>query len=160
MSGNSPYDRWRAGDEEAVPPAVKRGHELFFGKAACNQCHLGQNFTENLFHNLGVGWDPQKKAFADIGRYAISKRDEDRGAFKTPTLRDVAKHPPYMHDGSVPTLRDVVIHYNIGGTPNPHLSPKIQTLNLAEREIDDLVAVMRALSGQGYMDTRPARFPQ
>lgn len=160
LSGNSPYDRWRKQrDESAVSGAVKQGHELFFGKAQCNQCHLGQNFTDSKFHNLGIGWQPADGSFKDEGRYAVSGKDEDKGAFKTPTLRDVTKHAPYMHDGSLETLRDVVVHYNIGGIPNPHLSPKIQKLNLTEEEIDALVEFMKALDGEGYLDAPPSAFP-
>lgn len=141
MSGNSSWDRWqKKHDEGAVSEEVKKGHELFFGKAACNQCHLGDNLTDNRFHNLGVGWDPKAKKFADLGRFAISKAEEDKGAFKTPTLREVTKHAPYMHDGSLKTLREVVEHYNKGGDPNPHLSPKIQRPKLTEAE---MVAVRR-----------------
>ena len=160
LSGNSPWDRWRNGDDKAVSAAVKKGHDLFFNKGACNQCHLGQNFTDSSFHNLGIGWDPLSKRFADEGRYAVSKKDEDRGAFKTPTLRDVAKHAPFMHDGSLATLRDTVEHYNKGGTPNPWLSPKVKPLNLAADEVDALVKFMEALNGEGYMDRTPKMFPQ
>jgi cytochrome c peroxidase len=161
MSGNSPWDRWRKNrDESAVSSEVKLGHELFFGKAQCNQCHLGQNFTDTKFHNLGVGWDAAIQDFKDEGRYAVTAKPEDRGAFKTPTLRDVTRRAPYMHDGSIKTLREVVEHYNKGGIANPHLSPKIQKLNLSEDEIDALVKFMEALDGEGYMDTAPAAFPQ
>jgi len=161
MSGNSPWDRWRRNrDEQAVSDPVKKGHELFHGKAACNQCHLGQNFTDSLFHNLGVGWNPQTKQFADVGRSAISKKDEDQGAFKTPGLRDLSKRAPYMHDGSVQTLREVVELYNRGGETNPHLSPKIKPLNLTGDEVDALVAFLEALNGEGYEDTAPTAFPQ
>src|SRR5690606_36889571 len=108
MSGNSPVDRWRLGkDESAVTAEAKQGHELFFGTAACNQCHLGHNYTDSLFYNIGVGWDPKKRRFTDPGRGGITHKLEDLGAFNTPTLRDVSKHAPYMHDGSVATLREV-----------------------------------------------------
>ena len=161
MSGNSGWDRWRRNkDEAAVTEQVKQGHELFFGKAACNQCHLGNNFTDSLFHNLGVGYDAKTKTFKDPGRSAISKNPADLGAFKTPTLRDVTKHAPYMHDGSVATLRDVVVLYNKGGNKSPTLDPKIQPLKLTDADIDALVAFMQALDGEGYMDTAPATFPQ
>ncbi|MCC6850169.1 MAG: cytochrome-c peroxidase [Deltaproteobacteria bacterium] len=161
MSGNSPVDKWQVGkDEQAVPPEVKQGWELFFGKAECNQCHLGENFTDSRFHNLGVGWDAQKKEFKDVGRYAISKKDEDRGAFKTPGLREVAKHPPYMHDGSIATLEAVVEHYNKGGNANPHLSTRIRKLDLGKAEVQALVKFMEALSGEGYADTAPTAFPE
>ncbi|MBS1818655.1 MAG: c-type cytochrome [Acidobacteria bacterium] len=161
MSGNSPVDRWRLNkDESAVPDQVKQGYELFFGKAACNQCHLGNNYTDSRFHNLGVGYDPRTKTFKDEGRSAISKDPADLGAFKTPTLRDVAKHAPYMHDGSVATLREVVELYDRGGEKNPNLDPKIKKLNLTPAEVDALVAFMEALSGEGYMDHAPKAFPQ
>ena len=161
MSGNSPWDRWKVGgDEAAVSDEVKGGEALFFGKAECNQCHLGQNLTDNQFHNLGVGWDPERKAFADPGRSAISGKAEDEGAFKTPGLREVSKRAPYMHDGSMATLREVVLHYVKGGNPNPHLSPKIRPLDLTEDEVDALVAFLRALDGEGYQDTAPTAFPE
>ncbi|HEU5218227.1 MAG TPA: cytochrome c peroxidase [Gemmatimonadales bacterium] len=160
VSGNSAWDRWQAGDEAAVSPAVKKGHELFFGKAGCNQCHLGQNFTDNTFHNLGIGWNAKTKTFADEGRSKISKNKADLGAFKTPTLRDVSKHAPYMHDGSIATLREVVEHYNKGGTKNPTLDKKLSVLKLAPDEIDALVEMMKALDGKGYEDTAPKSFPE
>lgn len=161
MSGNSPVDRWRLNkDEGAVSQQVKDGYELFFGKAACNQCHLGNNYTDSLFHNLGVGYNPKTRTFADEGRSVISKNPADLGAFKTPTMRDVAKHAPYMHDGSVATLKEVVELYNRGGEKNPNLDPKIRKLNLSAGEVDALVAFMEALNGEGYMDTAPAAFPQ
>ncbi len=161
MSGNSPWDRWKIGrDETAASDQVKLGDELFFGKAQCNQCHLGQNFTDSTFHNLGIGWTPDTETFADDGRFAVSEDDVDRGAFKTPTVRDVTKHAPYMHDGSIATLREVVEHYVKGGNPNPALDPKIQPLELNDEEIDALVAMMEALDGEGYQDTPPSAFPQ
>jgi cytochrome c peroxidase len=167
MSGNSPWDRWRyAGEADAVSAQVKQGHELFQGKANCAQCHLSNNFTDAQFHNLGVGWIAESKRFKDEGRWLVSKdlggeaRQGDRGAFKTPTLREVTKHAPYMHDGSIATLREVVEFYNRGGEKNPWLDPKIKPLNLTESEIDALVALMQALEGEGYQDTPPSSFPQ
>jgi len=167
MSGNSPWDRWRYNrDESAVSAQVKQGHELFQGKANCAQCHLGNNFTDGQFHNLGVGWTASTKTFKDEGRWAISKdlgeegRAGDRGAFKTPTIREVTKHAPYMHDGSVATLREVVEFYNRGGEKNPWLDSKVKPLKLTEPEIDALVALMQALEGEGYQDTAPTAFPQ
>lgn len=168
MSGNSPWDRWRyERDEGAVSELVKEGHELFNGKASCGQCHLGNNFTDSQFHNLGVGWDPASKTFSDEGRWTVSqslpeaeRRETDRGAFKTPTLREVTRHAPYMHDGSIPTLRDVVVFYNDGGLKNPWLDPKIKPLGLTDREIDALVAFLDALEGEGYQDIPPTSFPQ
>jgi cytochrome c peroxidase len=166
LSGNSAFDQWQEHRfDDGFKPTAKqeqlaKGFELFNGKAQCNQCHLGQNFTDSLFHNLGIGWDAGKKDFADIGRSKVSNKDEDKGAFKTPTLREVTKHAPYMHDGSLATLRDVVEHYNKGGNPNPWMSKKIQPLNLSKDEVDLLVSFMESLDGEGYMDTAPVAFPQ
>ena len=160
LSGNSPWDRWKSGgDLSAVAADVKKGDALFFGKAGCNQCHFGQNFTDSTFHNLGIGWDSTTGTFKDEGRFAVTKVDDDRGAFKTPTLRDVSLHAPYMHDGSLPTLRAAVEHYNTGGVPNRYLDPKIRPLGLSNDEIDALVKFMEALKGEGYLDKPPKSFP-
>ena len=86
--------------------------------------------TDRAFHNLGVGWDAASKRYTDEGRGAITGRSGDRGAFKTPTLRDVARHPPYMHDGSLPTLRDVILFYERGGVRTPHLDTQLRPLRL------------------------------
>ena len=94
MSGNSPYDRWRRQrDAGAVSGRGQAGHDLFYGKGACNQCHVGSRFTDNTFHNIGIGWNAATKTFADEGRFDGNEggSDADRGAFKTPTLRDVAR---------------------------------------------------------------------
>jgi cytochrome c peroxidase len=161
MSGNSPWDRWRKNrDESAVSAQVKQGHELFFNKAACNQCHLGSNFTDSLFHNIGVGYDPKTKTFRDEGRFAVTKKPSERGAFKTPTLREASKRAPYMHDGSIKTLREAVELYNRGGVKNPHLDPKIEVLHLSDDDVSALVAFIEALDGEGYQDAPPTAFPQ
>jgi len=160
MSGNSPWDRWRkTRDERAVSTDVKKGHELFFGKAGCNQCHFGQNFTDSTFHNLGVGWNSTTGTFADEGRQLATTLETDRGAFKTPTLRDVGLHSPFMHDGSVTSLREVIELYNRGGVANPHLDPMIHPLNLASDDIDALLMFLGALRGEGYQDSAPHAFP-
>jgi cytochrome c peroxidase len=159
MSGNSPWDRWQKNREErAVSPEVKKGHELFFGRAACSQCHLGQNFTDSLFHNIGVGWNPATGDFADNGRYVVTKEDRDKGAFKTPTLRDVALHAPYMHDGSIRTLREVVELYD-KAVWNPRIDPRMKPLRLTPDEIDALVHFMEALTGEGVREMAPSAFP-
>ena len=148
MGGNSPWDKWRkGGDRNAVSQEVKKGHELFFGSAFCNNCHLGQNFNDGKFHNLGIGWDPEAKKFADEGRYQVTKMDADRGAFKTPSLRDVSKHAPYMHDGSLRTLPEVVAFYDRGGHPHPGIDPRIRALHLSQIERDSLVAFLNSLTG-------------
>ncbi len=160
MSGNSAWDKWKAGDEKAVHADVKKGDALFFEKAECNQCHLNQNFTDSLFHNLGVSWNVKGKKLPDGGRFEFTKKEEDKGAFKTPGLRDVSKHAPYMHDGSMKTLEEVVQHYNKGGNKNPHLDPKVRKLKLSKKEVGYLVALMKSLDGEGYQDTAPTSFPQ
>lgn len=161
MSGNSPWDRWKRNrDEKAVSEAVKAGDALFFGTAGCNQCHLGDTLTDSTFHNVGIGWNPSTKTFADEGRFAVTKKDEERGAFKTPTLRDVSRHAPYMHDGSVKNLRDAVLHYDRGGIPNPYLDPKMKALHMTNAQVDALVKFMEALKGDYPMPTAPAAFPK
>lgn len=165
MSGNSPWDRWRAGDDDAISSDAKKGHRLFHGNAFCNNCHKGPNFSDYEFHNLGVGWDEKTKTFADKGRYDVTNEDADLGAFKTPPLRDVSKRAPYMHDGSVANLTEVVKLYVKGGIPNPNLDRKVdqryaEILDLNEREIRQLVAFMESLNGEGYQDTEPTAFPQ
>jgi len=166
LSGNSAADRFDAGDQAALTPAQRRGRDLFFGKAACNQCHLGPNYTDGKFHNLGVGWrghrkgQPPETGFDDPGRYAVTKNPDDLGAFKTPTLRDCTKHAPYMHDGSVESLRETMALYWRGGVENPWLSEKIRRVGFGRAEIDDLVAFMEALDGEGWQDVAPAEFPR
>ena len=161
LSGNSAWDKWRHGqNDSAVSDRVKQGHELFFDKAGCSQCHFGENFTDSRFHNLGIGWDAEAKKYSDEGRFIVSKDSVEMGAFKTPGLRETTKHAPYMHDGSLLTLRDVVVHYNIGGTANPFLSPMIEPLDLTDEEIDAVVAFMEALDGEGYQDVAPESFPK
>ena len=153
LSGNAPYDRFRAGDASALSPAAKRGLALFEGKAACGSCHAGFNFTDESYHNLGVGMDRDKP---DLGRFIVTKREEHKGAFKTPTLRDVAKHAPYMHDGSLASLAEVVALYNAGGTPNPWRSGVIKPLGLNATELADLVAFLESLTGEVASDVTSA----
>jgi len=166
LSGNSAYDRWDAGDPSALTHEERMGREIFFGKAACSQCHLGFNFSDARFHNLGVGWnDPGPGSdphggFRDRGRATVTGKDEDTGAFKTPTLRDVSKRSPYMHDGSVATLREAVELYDRGGVKNPWLSVEVKPLHLTRNEIDALVAFLKALDGEGYLDAAPEAFPR
>lgn len=171
MSGDSAYDRFEAGDEHALTAQQKEGRELFLGKGRCAQCHVtGANFTDSGFHNLGIGFDSRKAGsrkgegaragFADLGRYAVTGRPADAGAFKTPSLRDVSLHPPYMHDGSLATLRDVVLYYDKGGVPNPWRDPALARLDLNGAEVDALVAFLHALEGKGYLDQAPRSLPQ
>jgi cytochrome c peroxidase len=160
-SGNSPFDRWSwAREGRALSEQAKLGHDLFSFKARCAVCHTGFNFSDGRFHNLGVGWDAATPTVADEGRALVTGAARDRGAFKTPGLREVSKHPPYMHDGSLATLHDVIEFYNRGGVKNPNLSGRIRPLGLAPEEIDALVAFLRSLEGEGYQDRAPTRFPR
>jgi cytochrome c peroxidase len=157
LSGNSPYDRFQAGDTAALSASARRGRALFEGKARCAPCHASFNFTDEGYHNIGVGMDGTTP---DLGRYQLTKVEAHKGAFKTPTLRDVARRPPYMHDGGLSTLGEVVAFYNRGGIPNPWLAPLIQPLNLTAAEQLDLVAFLEALTGEVAEDvTSPPRLP-
>jgi cytochrome c peroxidase len=165
LSGNSRVDRFDAGDEAALSPVVRSGRELFFGRAGCNKCHLGLNYSDARFHNLGAGWRPPpagappERGFADPGRAAVSGDQRDTGAFKTPTLREVSRRAPYMHDGSLATLRAAVVHYRTGGTANPWLSELSKPIALTDAEVDALVAFLEALDGEGFADQAPRSFP-
>lgn len=146
VSTNSAFDKHQAGNKSAMNEAAVRGQALFVGKARCALCHNGPNFTDNRFHNLGapqVG--PLKE---DLGRYAVTRQDKDRGAFKTPTLRSVALTAPYMHDGVFKTLEEVIDFYDKGGGKNPQLDPFMMPLNLTAEEKKDLVEFMKALTGE------------
>jgi len=138
FSVDSPFDRFIAGDSEALSPSAQRGLALFGTKARCGECHTGLNFSDELFHTLGVEGE---------GRGAVTNTPSEVGAYKTPTLRDVALTAPYMHDGSIPTLAEVVDYYDKGGTPHPNLSDKMTKLGLTHQEKADLVALLESLTG-------------
>lgn len=159
LSGNSAFDKYSAGNKKAMTAAQVRGMDVYFNKAKCDQCHEGINFTSNGYHNLGVG---STKSTPDVGRYAVTKQDKDWGAFKTPTLRDVARTAPYMHDGSLKTLEEVVDYYDKGGQPNRNLDEKIVKLNLTAEQKKDLVEFMKALNGENCWQTitEPKSFPE
>jgi cytochrome c peroxidase len=164
VSGNSAYDRFAAGDAQALDAEAKRGRDLFFGRAQCATCHSGWDFTDSSFHNLGVGWRPvagaTRDGFADVGHSKVSGRAEDTGAFKTPSLRSVGQRAPYMHDGSMQTLREVVEHYNRGGTGNPWLSDQVHPLGLSADEVAALVSFLESLWGDEGAERGPAVFPE
>jgi cytochrome c peroxidase len=145
LSGDSPFDRYVAGDAAALSPLQLEGLRLFRGKANCTACHIGPNLTDELFHNTGIGY--RDATFADSGRFTVTRDPKHLGAFKTPTLRAVADRPPYMHDGSLATLEDVIEHYDKGGIPNPNLDEDIEPLNLNPPEKRALTAFLQALSG-------------
>ncbi len=159
LSGNSKYDRYQAGDKKAMTDAEVRGMALFNDKARCATCHNGVNFTDELYHNIGVGMDAKEP---DGGRQNATKDAADRGAFKTPTVRDITATGPYMHNGQDKTLEEVVAFYNKGGFPNPNLDPLIEPLNLTDAEQQDVVAFLKALDGQGGWKNikAPSRFPK
>ncbi len=146
LTGNAPYDRWLAGDKKAMSAAAVRGQALFNNstKGNCAICHDGFNFSDSDFHNLGVG---MKAAKPDLGRFEVTKDAKDTGAFKTPTLRNLADTAPYMHDGSEKTLEAVVEFYDKGGEKNPHLDGRIHALHLTPVEKKDIVAFLNALNG-------------
>ncbi len=142
VAGDSPFDRFTAGESGALSPAAERGRRLFFGKAHCSACHVGPNLTDQAFHNVGVGVDEQGVP-RDEGRRSEGRLDGDHGAFRTPPLRDLHRTAPYMHDGSLATLAEVVEHYDRGGTPNAWLDEEIFPLDLTDDEKRDLVAFLR-----------------
>jgi len=186
VSFDSPFDHYIAGDKSAIDDAARRGWELFNTKALCNKCHAltdtkrdVANFTDNDFHNIGIGiikhdvaalavkaerlvasGDPAaidraaiETEMSALGRFLISKKEADTAAFKTPNLRNVLVTGPYFHDGSQETLWDVIDHYNKGaGLKNPWLDEDIQPLALTEQDIDDLVAFLASLTSRDYSE--------
>ncbi len=135
----------KASQENPMSESAIRGHDLFFSeRVGCAGCHAGANFTDEKYHNLGVGMDAEEP---DLGRYEVTKDEKDRGAFKTTTIRNVVHSAPYMHDGSQATLEEVVEWYNKGGHPNPQLDEKVKKLDLNEQEKKDLVEFMKAVTG-------------
>lgn len=161
VSGDSPFDRYQyGGDKKALSPAAIRGLAVFIDKKKgnCATCHTIEDkyalFTDGKFHNIGEGIDPNGN-LKDPGRYDQTHVDADHGAFKTPTLRNIAKTAPYMHDGSVKTLKDVVDFYVGGGSSNPWLDKEIKELKLTGTERADLVAFMESLTCNVPPDSGP-----
>jgi cytochrome c peroxidase len=143
LRGDSVVDRFRKkGDHDALTPAERHGLWLYESKARCWRCHAGSNFTDEAFHNTGVSWGKEPP---DLGLFSISKKEGDQGKFKTPTLRGVSLTAPYMHDGSLKTLREVIEFYNRGGGANKFFDPTMAPLDLSNDEIDALVAFLKAL---------------
>lgn len=153
LSGNSAFDRFQAGDTSAISESAKRGFAVFMAKGNCAQCHPLPNFTDEEYHNLGVGMN---KPNPDLGRYKVTKNEKDKGAFKTPTLRDVANTGPYLHDGSGETIEAVVALVGRGGIRNPHLDEKMKPLKLTKKEQADLVEFLKTLTGELLKVTEPA----
>lgn len=144
-SGDAPFDRFADGEREALSTAAQRGLSIFRGKGRCSSCHVGPTFSDEAFHNTGVAWNG--RALVDEGRGAITGLEVDRGAFKTPTLREIARTAPYMHDGSFATLDEVIDFYAAGGRPNPWLDREIRPLRLNAQDKSDLLELLVSLSG-------------
>lgn len=143
LRGDSAVDRFRRkGDTKALTAQERQGLWLYESKGRCWRCHAGANFTDEAYHNTGVSWGKEP---ADLGRFAVTKKETDRGRFKTPTLRGVALTGPYMHDGSLPSLEEVVEFYNRGGGANPNRDPILEPLHLSREEVQNLVAFLKAL---------------
>jgi cytochrome c peroxidase len=155
IAGDSPFDRFYYGhDEKALSPAAQRGLKIFIDpkKANCEVCHtIGKTsalFTDNKFHNLGIGADT-RGILNDTGRFSQTKKDEDMGCFKTPTLRNLAGRGPFMHDGSFSTVKDALAHYISGGNTNDHLDKEMHALDfLTFEERADLLEFLESLNGK------------
>jgi cytochrome c peroxidase len=147
LSGNSAFDKYQAGEQRALTEQQVRGMELFFGKANCSRCHGGPLFTDGRFRNIGIGTD---KSVQDAGRSDVTADARDWAMFKTPGLRDISATGPYMHDGSLKTLEEVVELYAKGGIPNANLNTRMRPIALDNDEKKSLVAFRRALSGEGW----------
>jgi cytochrome c peroxidase len=170
VARHAPFDRYMAGDQQAMAESAVRGMALFKGKARCILCHNGPNFTDSQFHNLGVPDAPllahplvqasirfdakrmnvpeYAQVKEDLGRYLVTKEEKDKGAFKTPTLRNVAQRDPYMHNGAFQSLEEIIDFYNRGGGAVPGKSPLVQPLALTAQERRDLLAFLQALTGE------------
>ena len=146
----APFDRWISGDEAAISGSAKRGFDLFTGRAGCSECHATWRFTDDSFRDIGSGDDN------DLGRGRLFPNSQAlQHAFKVPTLRDVAKRAPYMHDGSLPTLESVIALYDRGGVARPSRDVHIHPLQLSTQERDDLLAFLQTLTGDAARDTAP-----
>lgn len=152
LSGNSKYDRYHAGDKQALTAEERHGMSVFT-KSGCVKCHRGFNFSDEIFMNIGIGMDKENP---DLGRYLITNDERDWGSFKVPTLRESEHTAPYMHDGSLKTLEDVVDYYDMGGIKNKNLNPIMRPLNLSDEDKKALVAFLKALSGEGWQNSQSA----
>jgi cytochrome c peroxidase len=146
FAGDSPYDRYLAGQRDALSQSQQAGLKLFRGKANCVVCHVGTNFTDEGFHNTGTGW--KDGAWIDQGRGAVTKNEAERGAFKTPGLREAGRKAPYMHDGSLQTLEEVIDFYDKGGRENPQLDAEMRPLKLTAAEKQALLDFLSSLTGK------------
>jgi cytochrome c peroxidase len=161
ISGNSAFDRYQfGGDKTALSPAALRGLAIFQDpkRGNCTACHTIDShyalFTDGKFHNTGEGVDEEGN-LTDLGRYTQTKLEADKGAFKTPSLRNVADSAPYMHDGKLRTLKDVVDFYAGGGNSNPYLDKDMKPIELSARDRADLVEFLKSLSGESPANAGP-----
>jgi cytochrome c peroxidase len=152
-SGNSPFDKFQKGDKTAASEAAARGWELFRNKAGCAQCHAPPLYTDNQFHNVGVGYD---KPEPDVGRSKVTNDDKDKGRFKTPTLRSITLHAPYFHDGSAKTLEEAVDYMLKGGRKNDNLDQALKPVELTPEERTDLLEFLKSLEGEKVPFEKPA----
>ena len=146
LTGGSPFDHYMNGERDALSKRALEGLRIFRGKGNCTACHVGPTFTDERFHNTGVAW--QDGELLDQGRYQVTGTEDDRGAFKTPTLREVTRTAPYMHDGSLATLADVIEFYDRGGNENPFRDRELRPLSLTAAEKGALLAFLESLSGE------------
>jgi cytochrome c peroxidase len=143
ISGDTAWDRWKAGDNTTINMSAYRGWNIFQA-IKCNNCHDGVLFTDQQYHNVGIGMDSQEP---DPGRFKVTSKPEDMGAFKTPTLRDIANTAPYFHDGSAKTLEEAMDFMLGGGKPNDHLDKKnLEPHNILPEQRQDLLAFLKSLS--------------
>ena len=143
IGGNTPWDRYRAGDKSALSQSAERGWNIF-QSIKCNNCHDGILFTDQQYHNVGIGMDQKEP---DPGRGKVTNKPEDTGAFKTPTLRDIAKSAPYFHDGSAKTLEEAVDIMLAGGKPNKYLDKKnLEAHKVLPEQREDILNFLRSLS--------------
>ena len=150
QSGWAPFDEWVEGREDAIPEPAKRGFDLFVGKAGCASCHTGWAFTDHRFHDIGLGTN-------DLGRWAVDHSDaRQRYAFKTPGLRNIALRAPYMHDGSLGSLAEVIAHYTSGGVARQSRAPQLGSIRLSASEAADLLAFLDTLTASDSHVAAPA----
>ena len=152
VSRDSPFDRFNAGDDQAIDDHAKRGAEIFTGRGGCVACHAGPNFTDNGFHNLSTDPPDASGARKDEGRFLVTHVEADRGKFQTPTLRHVSRTSPYFHNASAPTLLDVLRHLNAGAAEDPNHDPLVgRPLGFSDDDMFDLISFLRALRGESVV---------
>jgi cytochrome c peroxidase len=158
VADKSAWVRFREGNQKAFSPAARRGWKVFSEVAQCTNCHDGVLLTDLQFHTAGIGWDAKKKEFADVGRFKVTNDEKHKGAFKTPTLLDIAESAPYFHDGSAATLEEAVDLMLAGGVKNPVGDANLEPRKLTAEQKADLLAFLRALNADYRV--QPPALPQ